>query len=215
LSLPARLNGWLRRVPVWPIYLAGFIPAAVYFYWAVTNELGADPLQALERRLGLWTLQLLMLTLLVTPVLKLSGVTLVRFRRAFGLMTFYYACLHLLTWLVLDKQFFWHEIIADLYKRPYIMIGMTALAILSILAATSNSWAIRRLGGKKWKNLHRLSYVAVVLGAVHYLLVVKAWPIQPILYVTGAVLLVLSRLIWGGFPLLRHKKRLFRRGSTP
>lgn len=188
------LNGWLRRLPTWPVYVAGIVPAMVYFYWAVSNQLGADPLQVLERQLGKWALQLLILTLLVTPLRKWTGISLLKFRRAFGLLAFCYVCLHLLTWVVLDKQFYWPEILSDLYKRPYIIIGMTAFLALIPLAITSNNRSIRALGAARWKNLHRLSYVAIILGAVHYLLLVKAWPPEPILYVAGAILLVLIRI---------------------
>jgi methionine sulfoxide reductase heme-binding subunit len=188
------LNGWLRRLPTWPVYVAGIVPAMVYFYWAVSNQLGADPLQVLERQLGKWALQLLILTLLVTPLRKWTGISFLKFRRAFGLLAFCYVCLHLLTWVVLDKQFYWSEILSDLYKRPYIIIGMTAFLALIPLAITSNNRSIRALGAARWKNLHRLSYVAIILGAVHYLLLVKAWPPEPILYVAGAILLVLIRI---------------------
>ncbi|MEJ6712854.1 MAG: protein-methionine-sulfoxide reductase heme-binding subunit MsrQ [Rhodobacterales bacterium] len=188
------LNGWLRRLPTWPVYVAGIVPAMVYFYWAVSNQLGADPLQVLERQLGKWALQLLILTLLVTPLRKWTGISLLKFRRAFGLLAFCYVCLHLLTWVVLDNQFYWSEILSDLYKRPYIIIGMTAFLALIPLAITSNNRSIRALGAARWKNLHRLSYVAIILGAVHYLLLVKAWPPEPILYVAGAILLVLIRI---------------------
>ena len=188
------LNGWLRRLPTWPVYVAGIVPAMVYFYWAVSNQLGADPLQVLERQLGKWALQLLILTLLVTPLRKWTGISLLKFRRAFGLLAFCYVCSHLLTWVVLDKQFYWPEILSDLYKRPYIIIGMTAFLALIPLAITSNNRSIRALGAARWKNLHRLSYVAIILGAVHYLLLVKAWPPEPILYVAGAILLVLIRI---------------------
>ncbi len=190
------INGTLRRIPSALVYLAGVTPAAVYFYWAVMNQLGADPLQALERRLGLWALQLLILTLLVTPVRKWTRINLIKFRRAFGLLTFLYVVLHLLTWLVLDKQFFWSEILADLYKRPYIILGMTGFLLLVPLALTSNNLSIRRLGPKTWNRLHKLSYLVILLGAVHYLLVVKAWPLQPLFYLGGAILLLCVRIRW-------------------
>lgn len=196
-SVAAILNPRLRKFPTWPVYLSLLVPAGVYFYWAVTNQLGADPLQVLERQLGKWTLQLLILTLLVTPLRKWTGINLLKFRRAFGLLAFTYVCLHLLTWLVLDKQFFWDEILRDLYKRPYIIIGMTAFVVLVPLAVTSNNFSIRRLGGAAWNKLHRLAYVAIILGAVHYMMVVKAWPLEPILYVIGCVALVMVRFRWG------------------
>ena len=191
-----KINGWLRRIPSWPLYILGPVPALLYFYWGVTNQLGADPLNVLERQLGKYALQLLILTLLVTPLRQMTGISLLKFRRAFGLMAFFYVIFHLLTWVVLDKQFYWSEILADLTKRPYIIIGMLAFTLLIPLALTSNRFSIRRLGPLKWGNLHKLSYIAVVLGAIHYLMLVKSWPTEPVLYVVGAIFLVLVRLNW-------------------
>jgi sulfoxide reductase heme-binding subunit YedZ len=198
-ALAQRVNGVLRRLPSWPLYFVGLTPAVVYFYWAVGNQLGVDPLATLERQLGKWALQLLILTLLVTPLRKLSGISLLKFRRAFGLMAFFYVCFHLLTWLVLDKQFFWGEILKDLYKRPYIIIGMTAFLVLIPLAITSNNASIRRLGARNWGRLHRLGYVAAAFGAVHYLLLVKAWPPEPIIYCLIVSTLLLWRVGWQRF----------------
>lgn len=169
------------------------------FYWAVSNQLGADPLQALEHQLGEWALQLLILTLLVTPVRQLCGISFLKFRRAFGLMAFVYVCLHLLTWLVLDKQFFWNEILKDLYKRPYIIIGMTAFVVLIPIALTSNNASIRRLGARNWRRLHRLGYVATAFGAIHYLLLVKSWPPEPVIYCVIVLALLMWRVRWARF----------------
>lgn len=189
-----RIGRHVQKLPTWPVYLAGVVPAAVYYYWALTGHLGVDPLPVLERQLGKWALQLLMLTLLVTPLRVWTGISLLKFRRAFGLLAFFHVCLHLTTWLVLDKQFFWAEILTDLTKRPFIILGMTAFLLLVPLAATSNTASIRALGGVGWRRLHRLSYVAVILGAVHFSLVAKTWTFESILYVIGAVILVSVRL---------------------
>ncbi|NOX40470.1 MAG: protein-methionine-sulfoxide reductase heme-binding subunit MsrQ [Alphaproteobacteria bacterium] len=195
-NLPAFFNPILRKVPTWPVYLLGVVPAVVYFYWAVTNQLGTDPLQMLERQLGRWALQLLMLTLLVTPVRKLTGISFLKFRRAFGLTAFFYVVFHLSTWLVLDKQFFWNEILADLYKRPYIILGMTGFLLLTPLALTSNKFSLRRMGPLGWNRLHRLSYLVVILGAVHFVLVRKVWESDPFLYLLIALILVSYRIPW-------------------
>lgn len=189
-----RANGVLRKIPSWPLYIVGLIPAAIYFYWAVMNQLGADPLQVLERQLGKWALQLLILTLVVTPLRKITGLSLLKFRRAFGLLAFMYVTIHLSTWFVLDKQFFWAEILGDLYKRPYIIIGMTAFLVLIPMAMTSNNASIRRLGPKNWGRLHRLGYVATAFGAIHFLLLVKSWPPEPIIYIAIVALLLIWRL---------------------
>ena len=198
-------NRWVRRVPSWPLYLMAPLPALVYFYWAVDNQLGADPLQVLERQLGRWALQLLLITLLVTPIRKVTGVNLVKYRRALGLAAFMYICFHLATWLVLDKQFFWAEILSDLYKRPYIILGMTAFALLIPLALTSNRVSIRRLGPIRWTMLHRLSYGAALLGGTHFVLVRKVIEVNPVLYLCVAILLVSWRIPWKRFWLFGGK----------
>jgi methionine sulfoxide reductase heme-binding subunit len=208
-----RINGVLRRFPTWPLYLLAPVPALIYFYWAVTNQLGPDPLVALERQLGRWALQLLLVTLLVTPIRKLTGVSFLKFRRALGLSAFLYICFHLLTWFVLDKQFFWGEILKDLTKRPFIVMGMIGFLLLLPLALTSNKFSIRRLGPQRWNYLHRLSYIAVILGAVHFTMVRKVWEVSPLLYVAAAVLLVSWRLPWkriwpSGLKLTESQKSL-------
>lgn len=192
----ANLNHWVRRVPTWPVWLLGIIPALWLTWRLLTGGLGADPVKAYEHELGLLALQFLLAGLCITPLLRLTGINLIRFRRALGVTGFAYVVLHLLVWVVLDKQFFWAEMGRDILRRPYITIGMLAFALLLPLALTSTEGAIRRLGGAAWRRLHRLTYPAVILGAVHYLLVVKAWPIEPILYLLAAAGLVSLRVLW-------------------
>lgn len=194
MTLSQRINQGLRQLPSWPLYPAGLLPGGIYFYLAVTNQLGPDPLAVLEHQLGELALQFLILTLAVTPLRKMTGISLLKFRRALGLTAFGYIVLHFLTWVVLDKQFFWAEILKDLYKRPYIVVGMTAFLLLIPLAATSNNSSIRRLGAVKWRQIHRLAYVATLLGAIHYLLLVKSWPPEPIIYILIIVVLLVLRL---------------------
>lgn len=187
------LNGALRRVPVWPLYLLGFAPAAWYLWLGVMNRLGADPVRALEHEYGLLALQLLIATLAVTPLRDLTRINLLRFRRWMGLMAFYYAALHLAVWLVLDRQFGWTQVLGDLTKRPYIILGMAAFLMLVPLALTSNDRALRRLGGARWRRLHRLAYPATALAAIHFVWLVKAWPPEPLAYAAGVALLLLYR----------------------
>lgn len=194
-----KINGLLRRFPTWPLYLLAPVPGLVLFYLAVTNQLGPDPLQVMERQLGKWALQMLIVTMLVTPVRNWVGINLIKFRRVFGLTGFLYVVFHLLTWLVLDKQFFWGEILKDLIKRPYIVIGMVGFVILLPLAITSNNKIIRKMGPLRWRKLHKLSYGAVLAGAVHYMMVVKAWPLEPMLYLLGVAVLLLIRVKWASF----------------
>jgi len=200
MDIARSFNKALRRVPSWPLYIVGMLPAAVYFYWAVTNQLGADPLKALEHQLGLWALQLLIATLMVTPIRNLCNVNLIKYRRAIGLLAFFYVCLHLLTYVWLDQQWAWATIWKDITKRPYIIIGMLAFLGLVPLALTSNNLSIRKLGAAGWKRLHKLVYPIVVLGGVHYLLLVKAWPPKPFVYL-GIIAILLA------YRFLRSQKR--------
>ena len=189
------INSRLRKVPAWPLYILGMLPAGFYFYWAVTNQLGADPLKALEFQLGIWALQLLIATLLVTPLRNLLNLNLIKFRRAIGLLAFFYVCLHLMTYLWLDQQWGWTAILKDITKRPYIIIGMLAFLGLVPLAITSNNASIRRLGAAGWKKLHKLVYPVSILAAVHYLLLVKAWPLEPFVYLGIILILVGYRFL--------------------
>ena len=184
------INVALHRVPTWPVYLLGLIPPVWLFYLGLTGELGADPVKAMEHRLGELGLQMLIVTLAVTPLRHLTGVQLVKFRRAFGLLTFYYIFCHLLVWLVLDVQIL-AQIWGDILKRPYITIGMVGFVLLIPAALTSNRFSIRRLGPKKWRRIHQLSYGAAVLGAIHFIMVAKGFQIEPLIYL-GAVLALLA-----------------------
>lgn len=189
-----RVNAIARRVPVNAIYLAGILPFLWIVWLAFTDGLGPDPVKAIELRLGELGLQLLVAGLLVTP-LRWMGLNLIRFRRAIGLLAFFYVTMHLLTWVILDMGLRWDQMAADLVKRWYIIIGMLAFAAMVPLAITSNNASIRRLGAAAWNRLHRLTYVAALGGAVHYLMLVKAWLVEPLLYLAAIVSLLLAR-VW-------------------
>ena len=177
-----RINSAVRRIPAWPLYPLGMLPGVIFLYWGLTNQLGADPVRALQRLTGEWALRLLIVVLAITPLLKTTRINLLKFRRALGLLVFYYAVLHLLNYIVLDFQFFWPEILQDLTKRPYVIIGMLSFLLMVPLAITSNNASVRRLGAAAWRKLHRLVYVAALGGGLHFLLVVKAWPPEPIIH---------------------------------
>jgi sulfoxide reductase heme-binding subunit YedZ len=196
MDVAASLNGALRRVPTWAVYGLGLVPLAVLVWQALSGGLGIDPVKTLEHRSGLAALQLLLAGLLVTPLQRWTGLKLIRFRRAIGLLAFLYAALHLLVWLLLDLQLRWSEIGADLVKRPYVIAGMLGFACLVPLALTSNGWSVRRLGAAAWQRLHRLTYVAALLAALHYLLLVKVWSAEPVLYALAAAGLVAVRGLW-------------------
>lgn len=189
-----RINSLSRRVPVNAVYLAGVLPFLWIVWLAISNGLGPDPVKEIELRLGELGLQLLVAGLLVTP-LRWAGLNLIRFRRAIGLLAFFYVAMHLLTWVVLDMGLRWDQMAADLVKRWYIIIGMLAFAAMLPLAITSNNASIRRLGAATWNRLHRLTYVAALGGAVHYLMLVKAWPVEPLLYLGAITALLLAR-VW-------------------
>ena len=190
-GLADSLNAALRRVPVWPFYIAGFVPAVWWLWLGVQDRLGADPVQRLEHELGLTALQLLIATLAVTPLREQTGVNLLRFRRMLGLMAFWYVAMHFTVWLVLDRQLDWPRILQDLTKRPYVILGFTAFLLLIPVAATSWDGAVRRLGAAIWRKLHRLAYPATALGAIHFVWLVKAWPPEPLIY-AGIVALLLG-----------------------
>jgi len=185
----------LPQVPKILVYIIGFIPAVWTFYAGITDQLGADPMRALEQALGLWALRFLIATLAVTPLRQLLSINLLRYRRALGLLAFYYALLHLLTYMVLDQGLDWAAIWADIVKRPYITIGMATFVILVPLALTSNNAAIRRMGGQAWARLHRLVYVAAIGAALHFILVVKSWPPEPLVYAAIVAALLGYRLV--------------------
>jgi len=164
------------------------------FYAGVTGGLGVEPIKALEHELGKIALQLLVAGLCITPLRRFAGINLLKFRRAIGVMAFVYVLLHLLVWLVLDVQIP-AQIWADILKRPYVTVGMLAFVLMLPLAATSNGWAVRRLGAS-WRKLHRLTYAVAVLGAVHFMWLVKGFQIEPILYLLGIITLLALRLRW-------------------
>jgi methionine sulfoxide reductase heme-binding subunit len=199
------LNGALRRVPVWPFYILGLVPAVAWFRLAFLDRLGADPVKVLEHETGIIALQLLIAALAVTPLREITGVNLLRFRRMLGLMAFAYATIHLSVWLVFDRQLDWPRILEDLVKRPYIILGMAAFLMLVPLAVTSWDGAVRRLGAAAWRGLHRLAYPATALAAVHFVWLVKAWPPEPLVY-AGIVAALLG---WRALP-----RRLRRRPAA-
>lgn len=193
MQRPQFQNKVIKSVPEWLVYGVGFAPAAFLIYSALTGGLGFDPARNLEKELGEWALKILLAGLAITPLWNLSGINLAKYRRAVGLIGFGYVFLHLATYVGLDKQFGMAEIIEDIWKRPYITIGMAAFLLLLPLAITSNAASIKRLGAAVWKKLHRLVYLIVPLGALHYVMLTKTWQLEPILYLVAALLLLVFR----------------------
>ncbi|WP_027245034.1 protein-methionine-sulfoxide reductase heme-binding subunit MsrQ [Leisingera daeponensis] len=187
-------NQLVRRLPVWAVYLLGALPAPWLFYLGLTGGLGVEPVRALEHEYGKLALQLLILTLAISPMRRLLGLNLLKFRRAVGLLCFFYVLCHLLVWLVLDVQIL-GQILTDIAKRPYITIGMGAFVLMLPLALTSSNLAVRKLG-RAWSRLHRLTYAAAVLGAAHYVMLSKGFQIEPLIYL-GLVLFLLALRLAG------------------
>jgi methionine sulfoxide reductase heme-binding subunit len=189
-----RLNSLARRVPTWVVYLGGLVPLGLLVWAAVGGGLGADPVKAIERQLGELGLQFLLASLAITPLRRL-GLNLIRFRRALGLVAFFYVTLHLLAWVFLDMDLRWAEMAADLVKRPYVILGMVGFAAMLPLALTSTNAAIRRIGPASWNRLHRLAYVAVLAGALHFMLIEKVWTAELLVYLSLTAVLLGVRLL--------------------
>ncbi|WP_259942389.1 protein-methionine-sulfoxide reductase heme-binding subunit MsrQ [Jannaschia sp. W003] len=183
-------------MPTWPVYLLGLLPG-IWLVWAgVNGGLGVDPVKTMEHRAGLWSLQFLLASLCITPLLRFARVNLIKFRKALGLLAFGYLVLHFLVWMVLDLQLQWGQIGRDLVKRPYIVVGMVALLVLVPIAATSFRGAMKRMGATAWTRLHRLVYLAAILGAVHFVMQSKVWTTEIVLYLAAAIALVAMRFTW-------------------
>ena len=178
------------------VFASALIPLA-WVAWAAissglgpTGPLGANPIEYINRFLGDWAIRFLLLALAVTPVRGITGWTpLMRFRRMIGLFAFFYVCLHLSSYIVLDQFFDWAEIWKDIVKRNYITVGMVNFVLLASLAATSTKGMIKRLGGKRWTNLHKLIYVSGIAACIHFYMMRKGVQLEPIIY--GAICAVL------------------------
>ena len=202
--LQSKVNAVIRRIPAWPIYFIFPLPGLFLFWQALGDNLGANPIQVLEHAYGERGLQLIILALLITPIHRLTGVNLIKFRRAIGVIAFVYVLAHMLTWLILDQGLDMAMIVTEIVRRPYITIGMVGFVALIPLVITSNNLSLRRLGPKRWRRIHQLTYFVAVAGSVHYLLVVKAWPTEPIVYAVIVLSLLAIRLWWKMKARRRH-----------
>jgi sulfoxide reductase heme-binding subunit YedZ len=193
-------NRWAKL-----LFFAGSALPVLWLAWRFwKQDLTANPLEYITHFTGDWTIRFLVITLAITPLRKLlRQPDLIRFRRMAGLFTFFYGCLHLSTYLVLDKLFDMQEIWKDVYKRPFITAGFAAWLLMLPLAITSTKGWIRRLGGKRWQALHRLVYGAAVAAPVHYYWLVKSDVRLPVLYGTILGALLLMRV---GFWAFNRKK---------
>jgi methionine sulfoxide reductase heme-binding subunit len=170
---------WIKAL----LFVLALLPLARLVAGALTNALGANPVEFITRSTGTWTLVFLCVTLAVTPLRKQLGWNwLLRLRRMLGLFAFFYALLHFTTYIWLDVFFDFAAIAKDIFKRPFITVGFTAFVLLLPLAVTSTNAMVRRLGGKLWLMLHRLVYAIAALGVVHYWWLVKRDITQPLIY---------------------------------
>jgi methionine sulfoxide reductase heme-binding subunit len=177
------------------VFAAALTPLGLLAHGAAFGGLGPNPIEAVTHGTGDWTLRFLLITLSLTPLRVLTGWNaLARFRRMLGLFAFFYGCLHLLTYLWLDKFFSWTDIAHDIPRRPFILAGVTAFVVLVPLAATSTAGMIRRLGGRNWKRLHRLVYLSAMAAVLHYWWLVKADVSRPLRYAAVLALLLAVRL---------------------
>lgn len=180
----------------------------IYLVWGLlTDNLGANPVETLTRSSGLWALRFLLITLLVSPVRCYTGLTaIVKYRRMLGLYAFFYASVHMLLYLGLDQLFDIQDIWKDIVKRPFITVGFISFVLLLPLAITSTNKMMKRLGGKRWKRLHRLIYLIATLSCIHFLMLVKADIREPVIYMILLSLLFFVRL----FHSLSKKKLVSR-----
>lgn len=178
-----RINETHLRILKGVLFLLALIPLERLVAWALMDSLGANPIEKVLRQTGYWTLTFLTLTMALTPIRQWTGVIWVgRFRRMLGLFAFFYSLLHLGTYVILDQFFDWMGILKDIAKRPYITVGFTALVLMIPLAVTSTDGMLRRLGGERWRKLHRLIYVITLGGIIHFWWLVKKDITEPFIF---------------------------------
>ena len=190
-------NRWIRGLK-WIVFPACLVPLGLLAADGFTNQLGPDPVAEITHRTGFLALYFLLASLAITPLRRLHSrlAWLIRFRRMLGLFAFFYACLHLLTWVWLFSEFDLHAMAHDFVKRPFITVGIFAWVILLALAATSTQRAVRMLGGKRWQWLHRAVYLAATAAVIHYWWIVKPGVRTPWKVTAVLVVLLLLRLAW-------------------
>ena len=186
------MKPWIKPT----VFSLSLLPLAWLVFALFTDRLGANPIEALTRDTGEWALRLLLVTLCMTPLRRYMGWSWpLRVRRMLGLFAFFYVCVHLTSYLWLDQFFDWSEILRDIFKRPFITVGMAAFLLLIPLAVTSTRRMQKRLG-RKWVKLHRLAYVVPALGVLHFWWLVKADVRTPFVYALLLTVLLGIRMAW-------------------
>ena len=201
-ALPKRFHS----ASIWALYAIGFTPAIWTFYLGATGQLVGNPVKIFEHLLGEWALRFLILTLMISPIRDIFGVNWVRYRRALGLLAFWYVTMHFLAYMILDKRLAFDMIVEDIFKRWFITIGMAAFVALVPLALTSNRWSIRKLGSG-WTKLHRLIYPIAAAGALHFCLSVKVIGPEQLIYAGLIIVLIGWRL---ARPMFLERRRAHR-----
>ncbi|HYL76945.1 MAG TPA: protein-methionine-sulfoxide reductase heme-binding subunit MsrQ [Bryobacteraceae bacterium] len=193
---------WAKPV----VFLLCLLPLLLLGWGFYRQDLTANPIEYITHRTGDWIIRFLLITLSITPLRKLLNLPkLARFRRMLGLFAFFYGCLHLTTWIWLDKFFDLHEMWADVVKRRFITMGMTGFALMIPLAITSTAGWVRRLGFERWQKIHRMIYFSALAGVIHYYWLVKSDVRLPLMY--GAILAILMGYRFGGWLADRRKQQ--------
>ncbi len=178
------------------VFFACLVPMGLLIRKGLTGHLGANPIEVITHSTGDWTLTFLCITLAITPLRRALRLPwLIRYRRMTGLFAFFHGTLHLMTYVWLDKFFAWREMLKDVGVRPFITMGFTAFVLMVPLAATSTAGMIRRLGGRRWQELHRLIYLSAVAGVIHYYWLVKLDERLPLRYAAIVAILLASRVV--------------------
>ena len=183
-----KFNRWWVLKPL--AFIACLGPTIWLIYLGLTDGLGANPFDKIIKFTGDWTLRFLLITLAITPLRRITGISsLIRFRRMIGLFVFFQALTHISTYIV-DKEFFWNEILKDITKRPFILSGMIAFTLMIPLALTSTRKWIARLGGSRWQAVHRLIYLSGIAGVIHYFFNEKSDIRDRVIYIAVLVILL-------------------------
>ncbi len=192
----------IKNYRILGLYIILLTPIPVYFYLGLKNRLGPDPVKFLEHKYGELALIFLILTLSITPLLKIFKVNLIKYRRCFGLVTFYYVFSHILIYLIFDIGLSLDLLVSDLKKRYYIIAGFISFMLLVPLAVTSSDKAVKRLSPKTWKRLHKLVFIALSLSIIHFILLSKTWTIELLTYTLATMIILLLRIKYKKYRLI-------------
>tara|TARA_B100001250_G_C19675518_1_gene733472 strand:- start:110 stop:715 length:606 start_codon:yes stop_codon:yes gene_type:complete len=188
-----KLNLILKVKPL--LFILLFAPSIYWFASLYIGKMGINPIEKLIRELGEFSLQLLIITLCITPLSKIKILkNIIILRRMIGLFAFFYVCLHLSTYIIIDHFFNWEYILKDIYKRPFITFGFSAFLLMTPLALTSNNISIKKLSFKLWKKIHTLIYIIAPIAALHYYLLTKADKTEPLIYLIIIFILIFFRI---------------------